>query len=118
MNDTRDTMEAPLTVVDAAPDERAARRLYRALTLKLIERGLTVSTMESCTGGLVASLITDTEGASSVFPGAFVTYCNDAKVAAGVPKSVIDAFGVYSPQTAAAMAARAWAPSGRTSASA
>ena len=94
----------PLTIIDAAPDERAARGLYRALTLALIERGLTVSTMESCTGGLVASLITDTEGASNVFPGAFVTYCNAAKIAAGVPREIIDTHGVYSPQTAAAMA--------------
>ncbi|MGN0960180.1 MAG: CinA family protein, partial [Coriobacteriales bacterium] len=59
-------------------DCAATARLYRQLTLLLIERGLSASTMESCTGGLIASLITDTEGSSAVLKGAFVTYSNEA----------------------------------------
>ena len=85
-------------------DEAATREKYRQLTLKLIESGRTITTMESCTSGQVASLITDTEGASAVMPGAFVTYSNAAKVLMGVPAETIEAFGVYSAQTADAMA--------------
>ena len=43
----------------------------------LIERQITISTMESCTSGMIASMITDTSGASAVFPGCFVTYLNE-----------------------------------------
>lgn len=70
----------------------------------LIENGKTISIMESCTGGLLASTITDCSGASDIFPGGFVTYSNDAKVMHGVPAEIIDRFGVYSAETAAAMA--------------
>ena len=70
----------------------------------LIESGKTISTMESCTGGLLASTITDYSGASEIFSGAFVTYSNSAKIAQNVAKEVIDAYGVYSVETATAMA--------------
>ena len=85
-------------------NEDAIRQKYRQITLTLIERGQTITTMESCTAGLVASLITDTEGASAVMPGAFVTYSNAAKVRMGVPAETIEAYGVYSAETATAMA--------------
>ena len=85
-------------------DEAATREKYRQLTLRLIEAGRTITTMESCTGGQVASLITDTEGASAVMPGAFVPYSNAAKIRMGVPAETIEAFGVYSAETATAMA--------------
>ena len=85
-------------------DNARVFRAWRAVTEALIAKRLTVSTMESCTGGLIASLITDTEGASDVLRGAFVTYCNEAKVMQGVPAQTIKTCGVYSPETAAAMA--------------
>ena len=85
-------------------DEAAVRAAYRRITLALIERGLTITTMESCTSGQIASLITDTEGASAVMKGACITYSNAAKVMAGVPEAVIGRFGVYSGETARAMA--------------
>lgn len=81
-----------------------AQSLFCGITRQLIEKGMTVSTMESCTSGLIASLLTDTEGASAICPGGFVTYCNRAKVMQGVPAAVIETYGVYSEQTAAAMA--------------
>ena len=77
---------------------------YRRITLALIDRQLTITTMESCTSGLVASYLTDTEGASAVFKGAFVTYSNEAKKKQGVPSVIIDDYGVYSLKTATAMA--------------
>lgn len=80
------------------------RNQYEAITKKLIGKKLTVTTMESCTSGLVASLITDTEGASAVLKGAFITYSNEAKIMQGVPEKTIEQFGVYSTETASAMA--------------
>ena len=47
---------------------------------------------------------TDTEGASAILKGAFVTYSNEAKVRQGVPAEIVDTYGVYSPQCAVAMA--------------
>ena len=85
-------------------DEAGVRTQYEQLTHLLIERNISITTMESCTSGLVASLITDTEGSSAVIKGAFVTYSNEAKVQQGVPAQIIQTYGVYSAQTAAAMA--------------
>ena len=85
-------------------NEDRIRALYRSITLALIKRGMTISVMESCTAGLVTSLLTDTEGASAALKGAFVTYSNEAKVACGVPAEIISRWGVYSTQTAEAMA--------------
>ena len=85
-------------------DREAVREKYRTITLALIEAGRTITTMESCTAGQVASLITDTEGSSAVLYGAFVTYSNHAKARMGVPAETIDTFGVYSAETATAMA--------------
>ena len=64
---------------------------------KLIDTQTTISTMESCTSGLIASMITDSEGASAIFPGGYVTYLNETKVLAGVDAAVIETCGVYSP---------------------
>ena len=70
----------------------------------LISRKMSITAMESCTSGLIASLITNTEGASSIFKGSDVTYSNGAKIAAGVPEMIINLYGVYSKETAMAMA--------------
>lgn len=85
-------------------NETTIRKKYEQLTLMLIKRELTLTTMESCTSGQVVSLITDTEGASSVVKGACVTYSNEAKIMQGVPEKIIETYGVYSAETAKAMA--------------
>lgn len=77
---------------------------YEKLTKLLIKNSLTVSTMESMTGGMIASLITDTPGASATLKGAYVAYCNDAKIQLGVDKDIIVEHGVYSLETARGMA--------------
>lgn len=78
----------------------------RARHLKLI-------TVESCTGGLVAGVITSIAGASDVFEAGFVTYSNTAKVTlTGVPTVLIAAHGAVSEETARAMAERAIAVTG------
>ncbi len=85
-------------------NEKIIRESYSNLTKELIKRNLTVTTMESMTGGQIASLITDTEGASAILKGAFVTYSNEAKILQGVPEETIKRYGVYSIETARAMA--------------
>ena len=76
-----------------------------ALVALLAERNLTVSTAESCTGGLIASSIVDVPGASAVFPGGAVTYAPSVKTALlGVPEDLIEKRGVVSADVAAAMA--------------
>ena len=85
-------------------DEKEIRADYRRLTKLLIEKKMTITTMESATSGQIASLITDTEGSSAVLKGAFVTYCNEAKIMQGVPAEVLDTYTVYSKETAEAMA--------------
>lgn len=84
--------------------ELQVRNGYQKLTKTLIEHKLTITTMESATSGQIASLITDTEGASAIFKGAFVTYCNEAKIMQGVPAETIEKYSVYSKETACAMA--------------
>ena len=84
--------------------EKNVREKFRYITNTLIKEQLTITTMESCTSGLVASLLTDTEGASAVLKGAFVTYSNEAKIKQNVPADVIERFGVYSKETAREMA--------------
>ncbi|MCH5184005.1 MAG: CinA family protein [Oscillospiraceae bacterium] len=72
-------------------------------TLK--KRGMTVTCAESCTGGLIAKLLTDPAGASAVFRGSFVTYCNETKHALlGVKQETLSAFGAVSTETAKEMA--------------
>ena len=85
-------------------NEQEIRKNYEKLTKLLIEKNMTITTMESCTSGQLASLITDTEGASAVLKGAFVTYCNEAKIMQGVPEEIIEKYSVYSKETACAMA--------------
>ena len=69
----------------------------------LRERHWTIGTMESCTGGAVANCITNIPGASDVFECGLVTYCNEAKIRAGVDKKMIEKFGVYSIEVAEEM---------------
>lgn len=77
---------------------------YEQLVKTLTEKKLTITTMESCTGGQIASYITDIEGSSNVIKGAYVTYANETKILNGVDKEVIDKHGVYSFDCAKAMA--------------
>jgi PncC family amidohydrolase len=75
------------------------------LQARCLERGLTVATAESCTGGLIAKTITDIPGSSGYFAGGVVSYSNEAKRRLlGVPAAVLDAHGAVSAQVAKAMA--------------
>jgi nicotinamide-nucleotide amidase len=88
-----------------AEDERPVEELVLELCR---ERGLTLATAESSTGGLVAARLTSVPGSSDVFLGSVVAYANEVKVAElGVPAEVIERHGAVSAEAAAAMAAGA-----------
>jgi nicotinamide-nucleotide amidase len=92
-----DDERAPSAVSLAA----AARRLQDVC----IARGLTVALAESCTGGLVAHVITEISGSSAYLVGAIVAYSNAVKERQlSVPADVLSAHGAVSAQTARAMA--------------
>ncbi len=63
----------------------------------------TISTMESCTGGMLASFITNIAKSSEVFKYGAVTYSNEYKIKMGVDAKIIEEYGVYSLETAIAM---------------
>jgi nicotinamide-nucleotide amidase len=68
-------------------------------------KGLKIAAAESCTGGLVAGLLTEIPGSSDVVERGFVTYSNQAKEELlGVPHAILEAYGAVSEQTARAMA--------------
>jgi nicotinamide-nucleotide amidase len=71
----------------------------------LLDRGLTVATAESCTGGLLAGRLVDRPGSSAYVLGGIVSYSNAAKTALlGVPAALNEAHGAVSPEVARAMA--------------
>ncbi|MBQ8590217.1 MAG: competence/damage-inducible protein A [Firmicutes bacterium] len=71
---------------------------------KLIEKNLTMSTAESCTGGMIAARMTDISGISAVFERGIVTYSNGAKMdELGVSGETLERYGAVSPQTAEEM---------------
>jgi PncC family amidohydrolase len=79
--------------------------LVSSLQALCLERGVTVATAESCTGGLIAKLITDVSGSSGYFRGGIVSYSNEVKVRLlGVPEEQLAAHGAVSAQVARSMA--------------
>lgn len=117
-----------LRLIARAPDEAGAAALLAAAEARLKEalrrqvwgtdadtlegragsllagRRLTLATMESCTGGLLAAVITDVPGSSAYFKGGFVSYSIEMKVALGVDAGLIEDRGVVSAPVAEAMA--------------
>lgn len=71
----------------------------------LKDAGMTVTTVESCTGGLLSAALVDVAGVSDVLKQAYVTYANEAKHSlAGVKEETLETFGAVSEQTAREMA--------------
>lgn len=70
----------------------------------LVARKETVSTAESCTGGFIASTLTNVSGSSAVFHRGFITYSNEAKTAMlGVPPELLEEHGAVSNETVISM---------------
>ena len=78
--------------------------LEQALGSLLVQRGLTLSVAESCTGGLLASRLTDVPGSSRYFDRGVIVYSNEAKEELlGVPRALLRAHGAVSAPVAEAM---------------
>jgi len=91
------------TLEPALPDhlDDQAERLMR----RLCDRGLTIATAESCTGGMLAALLTDIEGAGHGFDRGFVTYSKESKSnLLGIEPSLLDHNDAVSEVVARAMA--------------
>ena len=100
-------MSEPLAAIPDRITDAATRLLEAAC-----ERDLSIVTAESCTGGLLASLLTDVEGASHAFERGFVVYSPQAKCELlNIAQAKIDGCGVVSREVAEAMAAGALANS-------
>ena len=96
MNDTE-----TLSPVLPNETEEATRRLLA----KACERDLTLAVAESCTGGMLASLLTDVQGVAHAFDRGFVTYTNESKSEMlGIPLDLIEEKGAVSKEVAIAMA--------------
>lgn len=94
---------------------RGAAELPEAVGQVLAERGQTVATAESCTGGMVAAALTDVAGSSAYFRGGVVAYANDVKeTAVGVDPALLSAHGAVSEVVARALAAGVRARLGTT----
>ena len=92
-----------MTNFEQAPVELAAE-----LGSLLRKRNMKLATAESCTGGLIADLITDIPGSSDYFLGGFVAYAYEAKVASlGVSWETLKAYGAVSRETVLEMASGA-----------
>lgn len=91
-------------------DETAVRVMYR-----LVERGETLATAESLTGGLVGDLLTSVPGSSSFFLGGVIAYATEVKQALlGVSEETVEKYGVVSAECATEMAAGVLARTGAT----
>jgi nicotinamide-nucleotide amidase len=99
-----ETLAEAITEVDG----RLVERVLRAAC----DRALRLAAAESCTGGFLASLLTDVEGCSHAFERGFVTYTNESKhELLGVPLGMLDSPGPVSEPVARAMAEGALARS-------
>ena len=78
--------------------------LIKKLVTKLIKKKLTISTAESCTGGLLSSAITSVSGSSKVFTLGLVVYSNQSKTKVlKIPKNIIRKYGSVSKQVCLSM---------------
>ena len=76
---------------------------------KLIELGYTITTAESCTGGMISSTLVDVPGASSVINECHITYSNEAKMKyLNVKEETLQTYGAVSEETAYEMAVGAY----------
>jgi len=113
--------EAMIAQMESEVRRRAGQWLYgvddetleTVVVREAVSAGLKIATAESCTGGLIASRITDVPGSSETFLEGLVCYANEAKMdLLGVPAEVIEQHGAVSEQVAIAMAEGALRRSG------
>lgn len=94
-------------IMNGKPEENKSC-LEEEIVRLLAEKGLTVTTAESCTGGMIAGTLINAAGASEVLNEGYITYSNEAKERlAGVNHNTLETYGAVSAQTAQEMAAGA-----------
>ena len=127
-----------LRIIARGPDETSARSLLQPVEDGLVSimapyiwgyddetpqqgvgdlltgKGLTLATMEHCTGGALAASVSETPGASGYYRRGLIVYGRESSVASGVPVETIDTYGLVSPETAQAMAQAAAGAPGST----
>lgn len=110
---TIEEADALLDEVATKIEERAGEFIYsrkgetlaEVVARLLTDKGLTLATAESCTGGLIAKMITDIPGSSKFFLEGFVTYSNEAKIVRlDLDSGLIERYGAVSEEVACAMA--------------
>lgn len=80
-------------------------RIQDSVVRFLLDHKMTITTVESCTGGMISARLTDVAGVSEVFKQAFITYSDEAKhKMVGVKKDTLDTYTAVSEQTAWEMA--------------
>jgi nicotinamide-nucleotide amidase len=109
---TREQAEAEVRAMEARAREILGQHVFgvdretlQGVVGRLLkERGRTLAVMESLTGGLLASRITDVAGSSEYFVGGIVSYSTELKAQMGVPREILEQHGAVSEPTARAMA--------------
>lgn len=92
-------------MIPIPPDDAALQALAQQIAAQLMARRQRMATAESCTGGLIAKVLTDLAGSSAWFERGIVSYSNEAKAELlGVPEATIARFGAVSGPTVIAMA--------------
>jgi len=92
-------------MTNTAPTLTQLHDLSTELGQRLIQHTLTISLAESCTGGMMTSILTDISGSSNYVTGGVVSYSNFAKIhILGVHPETLEAHGAVSPETALEMA--------------
>ena len=114
-------VDVRISHIDSQPVDLLSKNLYKILEFSIYAEGKdsiedviiqlaksknsTVSTAESCTGGLIGHRLTEVSGSSDVYKGGFVVYSNESKIdLLGVDKSILKKYGAVSEETAQAMA--------------
>lgn len=81
-----------------------SQNIEEQVVMFLIEHGLTISTAESCTGGMIVSTLINVSGSSKVVKESYVTYANESKIKIlGVNEETINKYSVYSKEVAVEM---------------
>ncbi len=102
-----DAVEELAAALGSAVVSTDGQSLPAVVGARLVERGARVAVAESCTGGLIASRLTDVPGSSAYVEAGWVLYSNEAKVALGVDPALIRRHGAVSEPVAEAMAVAA-----------
>lgn len=96
---------AQATIHNVDQELKQDKKLAFEVAKLLVDKGLTLATAESCTGGAIGALLTSLAGSSSWFNGGVISYTNDVKInLLGVPTEIINKYGAVSQEVVEYMA--------------